>query len=129
MIPNIKNGVAEGIRNSQSKLPTQNHPQWKEQIMGILIIRHKVKDYNKWRPAFDWHARAQKSAGLSNPRVFRYSDDQNEVVILFDTDDTKKAKDFVASPDLKETMAKAGVVDRPTVHFLESAEPLRVAGR
>jgi hypothetical protein len=93
--------------------------------MGMLIIRHKVKDYGKWRPAFDRHAGAQKSAGLSHPRVFRSSDDNNEVVILFDTDDTKKAKDFASSPDLKETMAKAGVVDSPAFYFLESTEPLR----
>jgi len=39
--------------------------------MGTLIIRHKVKDYSKWRPGFDRHARAQKSAGLTNPRVLR----------------------------------------------------------
>ena len=58
--------------------------------MGMLIIRHKVKDYNEWRPGFDRHSRAQQSAGLTNPRVFRSSDDQNEVVILFDTDDTNK---------------------------------------
>jgi hypothetical protein len=51
---------------------------------------------------FDRHARAQGSAGLTNPRVFRSSDDRNEVVILSNTDDTKKAKDFVASPDLKD---------------------------
>jgi hypothetical protein len=51
---------------------------------------------------FDRHARAQRSAGLTNPRVFRSSDDRNEVVILSNTDDTKKAKDFVASPDLKD---------------------------
>ena len=96
--------------------------------MGMLIIRHKVKDYGKWRPGFDQHAKAQKSAGLTNPRVFRSSDDKNEVVILFDTDDGKKAKDFVASPELKEAMAKAGVTESPTVFFLESAEPLRVIG-
>jgi hypothetical protein len=83
--------------------------------MGMLIIRHKVKNYSKWRPAFDRHAGAQKSAGLTNPRVFRSSDDKNEVIILFDTEDTKRAKDFVASPDLRETMAKAGVMDSPTV--------------
>jgi len=93
--------------------------------MGMLIIRHKVKDYSEWRPGFDRHARAQKSTGLTNPRVFRSSDDKNEVIILFDTDDTERAKNFVASPDLKETMAKAGVVDSPTLYFLESAEPLR----
>ena len=77
-----------------------------------------MKDYGKWRPMFDRHAGAQKSAGLTNPRVFRSSADKNEVVILFDTDGTKKAKDFVASPDIKETMAKAGVMDRPTVFSL-----------
>jgi hypothetical protein len=50
------------------------------------------------------------------PRV-RSSDDKNEVVILFNTDDTKRAMDFVASCDLKETMAKAGVMDKPTFYF------------
>ena len=77
--------------------------------MGMLIIRYKVKDYSEWRPGFDRHAKAQKSAGLTNPRVFCSSDDKNEVVILFDTDDTKRAKDFVASPELKVSMAKSGV--------------------
>jgi hypothetical protein len=67
---------------------------------------------------------AQKSAGLTNPRVFRSSDDNNEVVILFDTDDTKKAEDFASSSDLRETMAKAGVMDSPAFYFLESTEPL-----
>jgi hypothetical protein len=58
--------------------------------------------------------------------VFRSSDDKNEVVILFNTNDTKRAKDFVASPDLKETMAKAGVVDKPTFYFWESAQVPKV---
>jgi hypothetical protein len=66
--------------------------------MGTLVIRHKVKDYSKWRLWFDQHAPAQKSAGLTNPRVFRSSDDKNEVVIMFDADDTKRVEDFVASP-------------------------------
>src|SRR5262249_18583665 len=46
----------------------------------------------------------------------------NEVVILFNTDDTKRAKDFVASPDLKETMAKAGVIDKPTFYLPDHEE-------
>ena len=96
--------------------------------MGMLVIRHKVKDYEKWRPEFDRHAGAQKSAGLSNPRVFRSSDDPNEVVIFFDTKDTARAKDFVVSSDLKSTMAKAGVVDSPTFYFLESTEQLKAMG-
>jgi hypothetical protein len=94
--------------------------------VGTLVIRHKVKDYGKWRPWFDQHEAAQKSAGLTDPRVFRSSDDENEVVILFNTHDRKRAEDFVASPDLKETMAKAGVVDKPTFYFLESAQAQKI---
>jgi hypothetical protein len=86
---------------------------------GDLIIRHKVKDYGKWRPMFDKHSLMQKAAGLSNPRVFRSADDKSEIVVVFDTKDTKRAKDFAASPDLRETMAKAGVMDDPTIYFLD----------
>ena len=91
-----------------------------EEAMGMLIIRHKVKDYGKWRPMFDKHSLMQKAAGLSNPRVFRSADDKSEIVVVFDTKDTKRAKDFAASPNLRETMAKAGVMDDPTIFFLES---------
>ena len=48
----------------------------------------------------------------------------NEVVILFDTDDTRRGKDFAGSPDRKETMAKAGVIDNPTFYFLQSTQSL-----
>jgi hypothetical protein len=41
-------------------------------------------------------------------------------VIIFDTTDTKKAKEFATSSDLKDVMTKAGVIDVPTMYFLES---------
>jgi hypothetical protein len=86
----------------------------------MLIVRHKVKDYAKWRPLFDGHVAKQKAAGLSHPRVLRSADDKSEIVIIFDDMDTAKAKEFARSADLKETMTKAGVVDQPTIYFLES---------
>jgi hypothetical protein len=43
-------------------------------------------------------------------------------VVVFDTKETKTAKDFAASADLKEAMTKAGVVDTPTISFLESID-------
>jgi hypothetical protein len=88
--------------------------------MGMLIIRHKVSNYGKWRPEFDAHSAMQKAAGLSNPRVLRSADDKNEIVIIFDTSDTKKAKEFASSSNLRDVMTKAGVVDVPTMYFLES---------
>jgi len=41
---------------------------------------------------------------------------------VFDTEDTKKAKDFAASADLKEAMKQSGVLDTPTIYFLESID-------
>ena len=89
--------------------------------MGLLIVRHKVKDFAAWKKAFDGHAAAQKAAGLSQSRLFRSADDPNEVVILFHMKDAAAAKKFASSPDLKSTMQSAGVVDQPTMHFLEEA--------
>jgi hypothetical protein len=88
--------------------------------MGMMIIRHKVSDYGKWRPEFDSHSATQKAAGLNNPRVLRSADDKNEIVIIFDTTDIKKAKEFAGSSNLKDVMTKAGVIDVPTMYFLES---------
>jgi hypothetical protein len=89
--------------------------------MGLMIVRHKVKDFRSWKKAFDDHAGAQKAAGLTKPRVFRSADDPNETIILMDYKDLKMAKTFGASTDLKETMEAAGVVDRPTIYFVEQA--------
>jgi hypothetical protein len=38
---------------------------------------------------------------------------------LFEVESLQKARDFSASSDLRETMQKAGVVDKPDIYFLE----------
>ena len=91
--------------------------------MGMMIVRHKVSDYGQWRPLFDQHAEMQRAAGLINPRVYHSADsNKSEIVVVFDTEDTKKAKDFAASTDLKKAMDEAGVLDAPTIYFLESID-------
>jgi hypothetical protein len=89
--------------------------------MGLVIIRSKVKDYAAWRSVFDTRESHRAAAGLTNTRVFHSADDKNEVVVLMDTRDTKSAKEFAASPDLREAMIRSGVIDMPTVYFLEPA--------
>ena len=70
--------------------------------MGMMIIRHKVRDYGLWRPIFNEHADMQKAAGLTNPRVYHSADsNKSEIVVVFDTEDTKRAKAFATSTDLR----------------------------
>ncbi len=86
--------------------------------MSFVLVRHKVADYAKWKPFFDGHVPVQKKAGLKLVHVLRNTEDPKEVVILFEASDLKKAKEFVASDDLRETMMKAGVIDKPDIYFL-----------
>ena len=46
----------------------------------------------------------------------------NELVIIFECEDLDKAKTVVSDPSLAELMKRAGVVDKPTIFFLEEAE-------
>ena len=66
--------------------------------MGMMIVRHKVRDYGQWRPIFDGHAEVQRAAGLINPRVYHSADsNKSAIVVVFDTEDTRMAKAFAAS--------------------------------
>jgi hypothetical protein len=86
--------------------------------MPYGLIRHKVADFAKWKPLYDAHLPARQKAGLKELHVLRNADDPNEVILLFEADDLQKAREFAASADLRETMQKAGVLDKPDIYFL-----------
>ena len=90
--------------------------------MALVIVRHKVAEFATWKTAFDAHAPARAGAGFFNARVYRSADDPSDVVVLLDTDDIGEAKQFIASTELKSAMSAAGVVDKPDVFVLISAD-------
>ncbi len=90
--------------------------------MPFLIVRHKVKDFAKWKPFFDEHGAVRKKSGSKSARVFRNANDSSEVLILFEWDDLKRAQAFAESADLRDTMERAGVVDRPDLFFVDEIE-------
>ena len=74
-------------------------------------------------PNFRCTCRNAAGRGPSNPRVYHYADsNKTEIVVVFDTKQTKMAKDFATSADLKEAMTKAAFVDTPTIYFLKSID-------
>ncbi|SNQ58956.1 antibiotic biosynthesis monooxygenase [Candidatus Methanoperedens nitratireducens] len=94
--------------------------------MVYLLVRHKVKDYSKWKTVFDEHATTRKSSGSRGGRLFRNADNPDEIVILFEWENIEKARKFVRSEDLQKTMQQAGVSDKPDVYFLEEVEKVSV---
>ncbi|MES1181771.1 MAG: hypothetical protein ABUL44_03160, partial [Flavobacterium sp.] len=84
----------------------------------IMEISHSVKDYEKWRPAFDTDSTERNASGLEKLVVARNMDKPNYIYMAFKVSDIQKAKDFGAAPRLKDVMDKAGVNSKPVISFL-----------
>ena len=88
------------------------------QAMTHLLVRHKVADFTKWKPVYDGHQAMRQKAGLREKNLLRSIDNPNEVILLFEAEDLKRAQAFTESSDLREAMQKAGVIGKPDILFL-----------
>lgn len=93
--------------------------------MPYVLVHHGVEDYAKWKPAFDEDAVNREKYGSRGGRLFRNQEDPNDVMILMEYADGQRAMEFIESPDLRETMEKAGVKGEPEILFLEEIEEFR----
>ena len=84
---------------------------------NIMIVRHKVKNFAKWKEGYEQHDSARLANGLHSYVIGRGVQDSNMVLVAVKVDDTAKAKAFGKSPGLKAAMQKAGVVGTPTIRL------------
>lgn len=87
-------------------------------MASYLLVRHKVSDFAEWKRGYDAHLPKRVEAGLTEKYLLRGAHDPNEVILLFAAQDVNRAKAFAESADLRETMQKVGVVDKPDIYFL-----------
>lgn len=89
--------------------------------MVYIQIRHRVKDYARWREGYDNHAPARQAGGaVGEAQVMRNVEDPNEITVILKWSDLQKARAFIQSVSLKEAMLRAGVQGSPEVRFLEA---------
>jgi hypothetical protein len=82
-----------------------------------MTVHYKVRDYAAWRTDYNANEKSRLSAGITNGRVFRNADDQNDLVVLQDAADVAKARTWFGSDDLKAAMQKSGVIGSPSIRF------------
>ncbi len=87
-----------------------------------VLVKHRVEDYNKWRPAYDEHAKARKAGGSKGAVVHRDANDPQGVVVITQWEDMAHALAFTQAPELKTAMQKAGVIGMPEIYFLEEID-------
>ena len=90
-----------------------------------VVVDHKVKDYAKWKPAFDDHSNTRRKSGSKGGTLFHASGEPNHIVILFEFDKKENATNFYESEDLKKVMQEAGVLGKPDVLFAEKIEDFK----
>lgn len=88
-------------------------------MAGYVLVRHKVRDFAEWKRGYDGHLPKRVQAGMTEAHLLRSAEDPNEVFLLFKVEDLGRAKAFAASADMQEAMQRAGVVERPDIHFLQ----------
>ncbi len=86
--------------------------------MPQMLVQHKVQDYDKWKILFDVSLPVRKMAGEKSCRIFRNTEDPNDLTILFDWKDAKLAIQYSESEELKTAMKASGVLDTPKVYLL-----------
>lgn len=85
----------------------------------LIVIQHKVADYDKWRKAYDSHDSVRQAYGINHFVVGRGMDDSNAIIVMDKMNDVMKAKEFSGMPSLKEAMKKAGVIGKPEFSYYE----------
>jgi hypothetical protein len=84
----------------------------------ILVVMHKVSNFDKWLTLFEGDDSVQRANGLTRSVVCRGLDDPNMILIEFRMADYQKAKAMTTSAELKARMEKGGVAGAPSFHFL-----------
>jgi quinol monooxygenase YgiN len=87
-----------------------------------IIVQHRVRDYEAWKPAFDEHEPTRVKHGCLGHTVYRSADDPNEVTVITSWRSRDGAEDFMRDPSLKEAMEKGGVISEPRITLLEAIE-------
>ena len=62
--------------------------------MTVLQIEHAVRDFDRWKEAFDSDPVGRRQGGVRRYRILQAADDPNFVVIELEFDDTGEAERF-----------------------------------
>ena len=86
--------------------------------MVTIILSHEVKDFSKWKEAFDADESRRTAQGVKLSGLFTAVDNQNRPTIIFEFPSLEAFRGFMQDPSLKEKMDMAGVISEPEVKIL-----------
>lgn len=88
--------------------------------LSAMIITHRVWDFSAWSTGYwTYHAAdgVRRANGIIGHAVNQAMDDPNLVVVYSQVETHDALQAFLAKPELKAAMERAGVTGSPTVTF------------
>jgi hypothetical protein len=103
-----------------------NNRMMEGKSMVYMFVKHKVKDFSKWKPGFDEYGSTRKEAGSKGGILLRTSEDPDDVVVLLQWDNIENASKFSKSQNLKKKMEELGVIGKTDILLLDKIEDVQV---
>jgi hypothetical protein len=85
--------------------------------MALLVIRHDVQDYDRFRAVYDSMSEAQRHWGVTAESVHQLVDAPNTVLIQHHFATVAQAQGFLTNRELGAAMQRAGVEGTPQVEI------------
>jgi hypothetical protein len=88
---------------------------------ALTIVHHSVTEYDKWRAVYEEVQPLRDKYGITGANVLQDPSDRNDVTVLHWFPSLDKAQGFVADPELKDAMGRAGVAGPPRIEIVVEA--------
>lgn len=90
--------------------------------MHLLIVQHRVEDYDHFKAVFDAHPPSR--GGATHYQVGRSVDDPDDITIVAAFESLDQAASWRDDPELRVAMADAGVIGEPRVGIFQRVDAL-----
>jgi hypothetical protein len=84
----------------------------------LVLVMHKVKDYDTWKAGFDANRSMREKAGLVDRFVGRDAKKPDVAHVGVEAPSMETINRFLSNPALLDAMASAGVAQAPEIRFV-----------
>lgn len=90
--------------------------------MVTVFVRHKIREYEKWKRIYDELEPLRKQKGVVGASVHRDVSDEGVVIVTHRFRDLVTAKAFADSQELRAAVMSAGAISAPEIWYGEDVE-------
>lgn len=87
--------------------------------MPYVLVTQRVKNFPKWRRAFEENAESREEAGSTGGHIFRDTEEQDLITLFLSWKDLDRAREYLSSDEVAREHDAGDVEGEPDVRYLE----------